>query len=113
MSSLLESFFDTMDELQGDFRRRLVDIERKAPSAPEGSAQAVGDVPRADRFDEIRDPLGLGLLWADHHGPERAEPAKKPFTSTLLAPAADEPDSQKRSSPGCVHLRNCALSCSA
>ncbi|MER7540952.1 hypothetical protein ABTX77_40280 [Streptomyces sp. NPDC097704] len=93
MRSLLESFFDTMDELQGDFRRRLGDIERKASSAPVMSARPEGGcVPWSDRFDEIRDPLGLGPLWADTRRPaESTEREKKPFASPPFASIAGEP----------------------
>jgi len=72
MCSLLESFFDTMDELHVDFRRRLEDIEREARPAPvpsTGTGTESGHTSHSDKFEEIRYPLGLRPLWTDEYLP--------------------------------------------
>lgn len=70
MCSLLESFFDTMDELHVDFRRRLERIEREAWPGPAPSTSPEGEhTSPADKFEEIRYPLGLRPLWTDAHVP--------------------------------------------
>ncbi|SEE77350.1 hypothetical protein SAMN05216483_6517 [Streptomyces sp. 2131.1] len=75
MCSLLESFFDTMDQLHVDFRRRLEDIEREAWPAPVPSAGTEhGHTAHPDKFEEIRYPLGLRPLWTDEY--PSAEPVK-------------------------------------
>ncbi|MEU2021436.1 hypothetical protein ABZ565_04625 [Streptomyces sp. NPDC016469] len=68
MRALLESFFDTMDELRVDFGRRMEEIERGARSAPTSSTHAEsGHIPHPDQFEEIRYPLGLRPLWTNDH----------------------------------------------
>ncbi|MCX4450380.1 hypothetical protein ACIOEZ_23530 [Streptomyces sp. NPDC087866] len=75
MLSLLESFYDTMDELHVDFCRRLEDIEQEAWSAPVLSTpDESGHDPQEDRFEEIRYPLGLRQFWTDDRlAPEPVE----------------------------------------
>ncbi|MFC8535852.1 hypothetical protein ACFUJY_18120 [Streptomyces sp. NPDC057249] len=93
MCSLLESFFDTMDELHVDFRRRLEAIEREAWPAPVPSAGTEhGHTSQSDKFEEIRYPLGLRPLWTDEY--PSAEPAKNIEAQGLSGPVApifDEP----------------------
>ncbi|WP_328904214.1 hypothetical protein OHR86_33385 [Streptomyces sp. NBC_00441] len=93
MCSLLESFFDTMDELRVDFCRRLEDIEREAGPAPVPSnGTESGDPSHSDKFEEIRYPLGLRPLWTDEY--PSAEPVKsseeKGFSGPVT-PLFDEP----------------------
>ncbi|MFF7341763.1 hypothetical protein ACFZAT_31175 [Streptomyces sp. NPDC008163] len=75
MCSLLESFFDTMDELHVDFRRRLEDIEREAwPARVPSAGTECAHTSHADKFEEIRYPLGLRPLWTDEY--PSAEPVR-------------------------------------
>ncbi|WP_405901799.1 hypothetical protein OG242_32530 (plasmid) [Streptomyces sp. NBC_00727] len=85
MRSLLESFYDTMDELHVDFRRRLEDIEREAWPAPVPSAGTEhGHTSHPDKFEEIRYPLGLRPLWTDEY--PSAEPVKRSEEKGLAGP---------------------------
>lgn len=85
MCSLLESFFDTMDELHVDFRRRLEAIEREAWPAPVPSvATERGHTAHSDKFEEIRYPLGLRPLWTDEH--PSAEPVKNGEDKGFVGP---------------------------
>lgn len=85
MCSLLESFFDTMDELHVDFCRRLEDIEREARTVPvPSSGTASGDTAHSDKFEEIRYPLGLRPLWTDEYLP--AESVKNREEKGFLGP---------------------------
>ncbi|MEV5657627.1 hypothetical protein [Streptomyces sp. NPDC052291] len=97
MCSLLESFFDAMDELHVDFRRRLEDIEREARPAPVPSAgTGHGLTSHADKFEEIRYPLGLRPLWTDEY--PSAEPVRtieEKGISGPVTPLLDEPPHAK------------------
>ncbi|TRV76819.1 hypothetical protein FKN01_17285 [Streptomyces sp. 130] len=87
MRSLLESFFDAMDELHVDFSRRLEDIEREAWPAPVPNAGPEdGHTSHWDKFEEIRYPLGLRPLWTDEH--PSAEPVKASVVKALCGPVA-------------------------
>ncbi|OKJ68706.1 hypothetical protein [Streptomyces sp. CB02460] len=88
MCSLLESFFDTMDELHVDFRRRLEDIEQEARPAPLPSAgtEHAAHTTHSDKYEEIRYPLGLRPLWTDEH--PSAEPVKNSEEKGFSGPVA-------------------------